>query len=350
MSRMDETDKRLLNLIQADVPLVPEPFAAIGKELGISEADVLERIGRLKAEKIIRQISAIFDTRALGYASSLVAARVPKEREEAAAAVINGHPGVSHNYRRNDDFNLWFTIAVPPDSRLGLERTVERLGELAGAESIRLLPTLRLFKIGVKLDMTGEGDPANQTETPAYTDKERAESLKTPITEDEVRVIRVIQKDFPIVPRPYDGMAKTAGLSLDAFLQTARRFIERKQLRRVAAVLHHRAAGFKANAMGIWAVPPERVEEVGATMAGFSAVSHCYLRPTYPDWPYNVFTMVHGRNVDECTGILESIAEKTGIRETKALYSTREYKKVRVSYFTPETYEWEEKHGSPVPA
>ncbi len=350
MSRIDETDKKLLNLLQADVPLVPEPFAAIGKDLGIAEADVLERIGRLKADKIIRQISAIFDTRALGYASSLVAARVPAAKLEEAAAVINGHPGVSHNYRRNDAFNLWFTIAVPPDSRLGLERTVERLGELAGAESIRLLPTLRLFKIGVKLDMTGEGDPANQTEAPAYTDKERAESLKTPITEDEIRVIRVIQKDFPIVPRPYDGLAKAAGLSLDAFLDTARRFIERKQLRRVAAVLHHRAAGFKANAMGIWAVPPDRVEEVGAAMAGFAAVSHCYLRPTYPDWPYNVFTMVHGRSVDECTAILESIARKTGIREMKALYSTREYKKVRVSYFTPETYAWEEKLGSPVPA
>ncbi|MBI1865635.1 MAG: Lrp/AsnC family transcriptional regulator [Nitrospirae bacterium] len=350
MEKLDAVDRRLLNLLQADFPLVPEPFAAIGKDLGIAEADVLERIGRLKAEKIIRQISAIFDTRALGYASSLVAARVPAGRLEEAAAVINEHPGVSHNYRRNDAFNLWFTIAVPPDSRLGLERTVERLGELAGAESIRLLPTLRLFKIGVKLDMTGEGDPANQAEAPAYTDKERAESLKTPITEDEIRVIRVIQKDFPIVPRPYDGLAKAAGLSLDAFLDAARRFIERRQLRRVAAVLHHRAAGFKANAMGIWAVPPDRVEKVGVTMAGFAAVSHCYLRPTYPDWPYNVFTMVHGRSVDECTAILESIAEKTGIREMKALYSTREYKKVRVSYFTPETYEWEEKHGSPVPA
>ncbi|MBI3393138.1 MAG: Lrp/AsnC family transcriptional regulator, partial [Nitrospirae bacterium] len=191
MEKLDAVDRRLLNLLQADFPLVPEPFAAIGKDLGIAEADVLERIGRLKAEKIIRQISAIFDTRALGYASSLVAARIPAGRLEEAAAVINEHPGVSHNYRRNDAFNLWFTIAVPPDSRLGLERTVERLGELAGAESIRLLPTLRLFKIGVRLDMTGEGDPANQTEAPAYTDKGRAESRKTPITEDEIRVIRV---------------------------------------------------------------------------------------------------------------------------------------------------------------
>jgi len=114
-------------------------------------------------------------------------------------------------------------------------------------------------------------------------------------------------------------------------------------MRRFAAVLHHRQAGFSANAMGVWAVPGDdaEIERVGALMAGFRAVSHCYRRPSYPDWPYNIFTMVHGRSPEECEQTLTAVAAKTGIRDHRALYSTKEYKKVRVRYFTPDEDAWE---------
>src|SRR5215203_5614701 len=144
---MDSTDKEILNRIQREVPLEREPFEALGRD------EVIRRIESLKRGRVIRQISAIFDTRVLGYESSLVAARIPAHRLGEGAKAINSHPGVSHNYERNNEFNPWYTVAVPPDSRLGLEGTVEVLHRISGAQKTRILPTLKLFKIGVTLDM-----------------------------------------------------------------------------------------------------------------------------------------------------------------------------------------------------
>src|SRR5205085_9105034 len=118
-------------------------------------AEALSRVQELIEERIIRQVTPIFDTRALGYSSMLVAAKVDPENPWRAANVINAHPGVSHNYLRNHEFNIWFTIATEPDSPLGVGRTLEVLAREAGAESIRQLPTLKLFKIRMDLEMEG---------------------------------------------------------------------------------------------------------------------------------------------------------------------------------------------------
>lgn len=336
------TDAALLGCLQESIPFVRRPFDEIGKRCGLSENEVLERIRALKAEKVIRQVSAIFDTRSLGYASSLVAARVAPERLGRAVEAINSHPGVSHNYLRNHDFNLWYTIAVPPVSRLGLEGTVKRLHELSGAESTRLLPTLKLFKIGVRFDTEGSSRPTDQ-EKPVYTEASRSE-LK-PLTPLEIEFVRLMQRDLDLTPEPFVAVAQELGLSFDAAAAMHGRFLASGRMRRFAAVLHHRRAGFGANAMGVWAGPhddPRALEELGRAMAGFRAVSHCYQRPSYPDWPYNLFTMVHGKTPEECEETLAAIAAATGIDQRLALYSTKEFKKVRVKYFTDDEVRWEE--------
>lgn len=337
---MDDRDKRLLNAIQADFPLAGRPFQVLGDSLGLAEAEVLGRIAALKQQRVVRQISAIFDTRSLGYRSSLVAMRVAPERLDQAALVVNAHPGVSHNYTRNHDFNLWFTIAVPPGS--DLEWSVRRLHEMAGAESTRLLPTLRLFKIGVQLDMEG-GSGAERTEVAgaAYTEARRPAAGRAGLSAGDIAVIRELQEDLPLVPQPYRPMAERLGIGEEALFAAAERLRARGYLRRVAAVLHHRAAGFHANAMAAWAVPPERQEEVGRAMGSFRGVSHCYLRPTYPDWPYSIFTMVHGQRPEDCQAVIDAMAAATGITEYALLYSTKEHKKVRLRYFTPELDDWE---------
>ncbi|MBI4361613.1 MAG: Lrp/AsnC family transcriptional regulator [Euryarchaeota archaeon] len=342
---LDELDRSLLNTIQWDFPLVERPFRALAEKHGTTEEDAIERVARMKKNRIVRQISAIFDTRNLGYRSSLVAAKFDPPCLDAGARAISGHPGVSHNYRRNHPYNLWFTIAVPPHSRLGLERTVEILGEKSGAGVIRLMPTLRLFKIGVKLDITGEEDPTAQSKYQGFSEKHR--TVKHPVTPEDIRLIRALQRDLPLVPEPFTALAHGDGDGLTAprLLEGARRFQERNQMRRFAAVLHHRRAGFTSNAMGVWAVPAERAEDIGEKMANFNAVSHCYLRPTYEDWPYNIFTMVHARTKPECEKVLDAIGRETGITERAALYSTREYKKVRVEYFTEAETEWEAQHS-----
>ena len=335
---MDTVDKEILNLIQREFPLVREPFEAIGHEVGIAGDEVIRRVEALKRGKVIRQISAIFDTRVLGYQSTLVAARIPKENLSEGAKAINSHPGVSHNYERNNEFNLWYTVAVPPDSRLGLEGTVDVLHNISGSEKTRILPTLKLFKIGVTLDMN-KGATAKK-EAPQYGEKDRDKADRN-VSEDDKAAIRVLQEDIPLTPRPFDLWGGQIGFSYEQLLDKAYELQERKIMRRFSAVLYHRKAGFRANAMGVWKVPEGREEEVGNIFAQYQAVSHCYQRPTYEDWPYALFSMVHGRSVEECESVLDAMAEETGLTERESLYSTREYKKTRVRYFTPEMEAWE---------
>ena len=152
----DSLDNELLNLLQSEFPISETPFLDLGHKLSISEDEVISRINKLKEINYIRQISAIFDTRSMKYKSTLVAMAYEDSNVDEAAQVINQHPGVTHNYKRNHFYNLWFTLAVPPDSKIGLEGTVDILSRLSNAKSTRILPTLKLFKIGVKLDMTGK--------------------------------------------------------------------------------------------------------------------------------------------------------------------------------------------------
>ncbi|TMC48505.1 MAG: Lrp/AsnC family transcriptional regulator [Chloroflexi bacterium] len=343
MRDLDDRDQQLLNLLQADFPVTSAPFAVLAEQLGgeTTEADVIARIGRLREARVIRQISAIFDTRSLGYSSTLVAMRFEPDRLERGAAIINQHPGVSHNYKRNHEFNLWFTLATPPGS--DIDRTLQALHELSGAATTRKLQTIKLFKIGVKLDMTGTKDVTRQ-EDPDYTGIQRDFALQSPLTDLDVRVIRAVQDDLPLVPRPFEACAATQQLTESELFEGMADLKRRGHLRRVAAILHHRRAGFAANAMAVFAVPEDRAEELGRRMAEFASVSHCYQRPVYPDWKYNVFAMIHGRKVGDCEKVVEAIKQATGLDDYAVLYSTKEYKKTRVRYFTAELEEWEAAH------
>ena len=271
----------------------------------------------------------------------LVAAKVDPENPWRAANVINDHPGVSHNYLRNHEFNIWFTIATEPDSPLGLEGTLEVLSREAGAESIRQLPTLKLFKIRMDLEMEGDTDAlarAAEAAAPAETEPQ-------PYDERDVAAIRALQGDLPVVEEPYAPAAAKLGVPQDELLAHLAQMQERRLLRRVAAILFHRRAGFSANGMGVWKVPEERITELGPRMAAFRGISHCYQRPTYQDWPYSIFTMAHGRSKEECDAILDSIAEHSGITGRATLYSSTEFKKIRLLYFTEEYRDWERKHA-----
>jgi DNA-binding Lrp family transcriptional regulator len=338
---LDELDKKLLNLMQGSFPLAQRPYAEVARLAAVPEDEVLLRVDRLIRERIIRQVTPIFDTRVLGYKSMLVAAKVDPEHPHRAAKLINAHPGVSHNYLRNHDFNLWFTIAVEPDSRLGLDGTLEVLQRETGAESIRQLPTLRLFKIRMDLEMErGTEALAAAAEALDYREPEPIE-----LSELDIAVIRALQGDLPVTPEPYRPAADELGLPVERLLAHLESMHERRALRRVAAILFHRRAGYSANGMGVWRVPDARILELGPKMASFRGISHCYQRPTYADWPYSVFTMAHGRSKEECDAILDSIAEGTGIEERATLYSSTEFKKIRLLYFTDEYKRWEAEHS-----
>ena len=338
---LDETDKQLLNLMQGSFPLDPRPFAAVAQLAGLTEAEVLERVSYLLDKRIIREITPIFDTRAFGYSSMLVAAKVDPEHPHRAAQFINTHPGVTHNYLRDHDFNLWFTIAVEPSSTLGLDGTLDVIAERTGAESIRQLPTLKLFKIRMDLEMEGGTDALSS----AGEAVEPLELDPIALTDEDIATVRATQGPMPAVPEPYAPAAERLGVPVESVLERLASLRERGGLRRVAAILYHRRAGFSANGMGVWAVPDDRILEIGRRMAAFRGISHCYQRPTYADWPYSVFTMAHGRSKEECDAILDSIADATAIEQRATLYSSTEFKKVRMLYFTDAFARWEEEHA-----
>ena len=340
---MDPIDRQLLNEMQDRFPLVPEPFAELAARTGTNEADVIARLSALRASGVLRQVSAIFDTKALGYQSSLVAMRIPEERFADAAEAVNAHPGVSHNYRRTHAFNMWFTIAVPPGS--DLHAHVEVLHRLAHADSTRMLPTLHLFKIGVTLDMTGER-PMDDISDPRYTHEKLERALGHGPTGRDIEVIRVLQGDLALDPHPFAAAARALDTTVEGLIEELRELQKRGYLRRFAAIVRHRKAGFSANAMVAWNVPEATILEIGQAMARYTAISHCYQRPTYEDWPYNLFTMIHARKKTECDEFVTLLAERHGLADCAVLYSTAELKKVRLTYFTPELEVWERRHVS----
>ncbi len=326
-------ENELLFEMQNAFPMIERPFKAVAEKLNTTEEEVLSLVQKLKDDKIIRQTSAIFDTKRLGYKSSLVAFKVAEDKIDQAAEIINAHPGVSHNYLRNHDYNIWFTMAVAPDSKLGLEQTIEILKKRTGAEDAIILPTLKMFKISVKMDTTGKRAKKEKLKKLAHKEIE--------LTPQHIAVIKELQKDIEVTQEPFKKATEKLGLSYDEFFTIANELKESGVMRRFATILNHRKAGFGANAMSVWAVPEEKGEEIGREMAEFSAVSHCYLRPSYPNWPYNLFAMVHAKTQAECDTLIEEMAKESGLTEYGKLYSTVEFKKQRLVYFDDAFKEWE---------
>jgi DNA-binding Lrp family transcriptional regulator len=333
---MDKMDKEILNEIQWTFPLTPKPYKVMAKKFGLSDQELMQRLVALKEAGIIRQISAIFDTRKLGYKSALVAMAIDPEKLDHIANQVNKHPGVSHNYERNHEYNLWFTLAVPPRSDLKTE--IDKFSKLSGIRKTRLLPTIKLFKIGVKLEMVEE----KKSDIKPSEEKKKITDTKFIATEEEKNYIRELQKDLEIVERPFLKSAQKLGITEEQLLEKITKYEETGIMRRFAAILRHREVGFTANGMIVWRVPEERIEEVGSKLGSFPQISHCYQRPVYQDWPYSVFSMVHCKSIEEAEDMAREIQKQVEVSDYKILFSSREFKKTRVEYFVEHEFKIED--------
>jgi len=320
---------KLLNILQKEFPLVERPFQVLGDKLGLSEKQTIDLTFTLFSKGIIRQISAIFDSRRLGYKSSLVAMEVPPERLDEVAYEINKHPGVSHNYSRKHRFNLWFTIAVPPHK--DLHKEIQQIGNNVSISNILILPSVKVFKIGVILDVAGEHNILSREDR--FVNIPENQPL-SPLTEFDKEVIRVLQENITITEKPFKVIADRLGIYQEELFSVANRFLMEGRMRRFAAILRHRKVGFRTNAMVVWNVPSDSLDKTGKIMSSFKAVTHCYQRPSFPPlWPYNLFTMIHAKDLQECMEIVQALSRESGVNNYEYLISEKEYKKMRIKYF-----------------
>lgn len=325
-SKIDPVDARLLDVLQKEFPVVSRPFEAIAQSLDAASSEVMSRITALKESRIIRQISAIFDSPALGYYSALASFRVCDCRIDDVAQAVSRHSGVTHCYSRDSDYNLWFTITVGPDKNISAE--VDSLARELSVDDYLFLPASRVFKIGVFFGMSqdSEGMPNR-----SFSRQPQAEYQ--PISEGQIAAVRALQRDIPITDRPFALLASEENLTEQRLLEDAHHFLKTGMMRRFAAVLRHRHAGYGANAMVCWRVNEEDIEQIGAIMAENPAVSHCYQRPTNDRWPYSLYTMIHARSDESIAKITSELCASSGLDDYAMLHTIKEYKKSRVVYF-----------------
>ncbi|MBW2714401.1 MAG: Lrp/AsnC family transcriptional regulator [Deltaproteobacteria bacterium] len=321
--------------MQKGVPFTEEPFAEIANTVELSAEDVLAQLRVWTEDGKLREISAILEGSVLGYESALVAAKVPSKEMVRVAKLLNTHPTVTHNYERSHDFNLWFTIAMPEE--IGIDAVIEALVKLTGVAEMYPLRRTVTFKIGVNFDLKSLKSDTQQIKM--------NETQKVEVSEEDIACFRVLQVPLPLSPRPFRELAEKAGVSEAVLLEFAKKH-HGNAIRRYVATFRHRKLGVRGNGMAVWNVPEERMQEVGLALAGAAEVSHCYARECVDGFPFNVYSMIHGPDRESCLEVARRESENLNIEDYTVLFSTREFKKVRLRYFLPELDEWWSEHGS----
>ncbi len=337
MKNFTEIEQQILQIIQTDFPLTERPYQAIGKAIGISEDEVITILRSLKQQNIIRQISAIFLGTSLGFHSSLVSFQIQENHLDHAAKIISAHPGVSHNYQRKHLFNLWFTLSVPEN--LDIEQHVHTLAELTSCAHYLYLPSLRMFKRHVQLDM---GDTLQNSEAISQI-SEVSPKMSSKITlplEIQQKIMGALQKDLALSPTPFQDIAQRLHIEKKTFFSFLHSLKSSPKMSRFAGILKHRNLGFTANAMVVWKIPENTVLPFAEYANTYRSISHCYERVTDPRWPYNVYTMIHGKTHDATQKIIDELSAKFDMTCYEILYSGKEYKKQRVDFFSNKIDEW----------
>jgi DNA-binding Lrp family transcriptional regulator len=316
-------DFQLLNDFQRDFPLVSAPFAELAARLGVAEKVVLGRLENLRREGKISRVGAVFAPKRIG-ASTLAAMAVPPEKLAAVAAAVNRFPEVNHNYEREHRYNLWFVVTAATEGRL--QASLGAIEKAAGF-ALLALPLEEEFHIDLGFCLNG--------------DKKKSVAMAQPvqpaalIDEAERRLVSVLQEGLPLFIRPFALIAERVGASEPEVLGRIRRWLEDGAIKRFGVVVRHHELGYRANAMLVHDIPDEQVSEIGRALAEEPAVTLCYRRPRrLPDWPYNLFCMIHGRERGEVETIIADLRQRHGL-ETAAhevLFSLTRFKQNGARY------------------
>jgi len=314
---MTEKERLLLQYLQDDFPLAARPFALAGARFGISEDEVLAILARLERRKVIRYLGAIFDPKRLGIHSTLCAADVAPRNVAAVARAVSSRREVSHNYLRQGNPNLWFTVSAGSAEKL--VRTLKDIRALTGG-SLRSFPVIQTFKIDARFHLTDRGASGPVRPWARLSARARRVDKKTVIA---------LNRPFPLVRRPFARAAAGLGISEPRLRGLLERYKKAGVLRRFGIILGHRHAGFRANCMAAWRVPPAKLSRAARVFRAARQITHCYERAAAPDWPYNVYTMIHCATRAECSRLIRALALSTGIPEYRAFFTVREFKKTK---------------------
>ena len=322
---MDELDRRILTAVQADLPVEERPFDALARRLNLAPEEMIARLRQLAAQGLIRRVGPVFDSRRLGYVSTLVAARMPADRLTDVAARVSALPGVTHNYERRHAYNLWFTLTAP--SAAELEQTLANLRRETGLDGFYSLPAEAMYKIRVQFDLV-EDVSTIEVALPPSTSTE-----PVVLSGEQKELVRLIQDGLAMEREPLAAVASRLGWPVGRIVEQIQEWMTAGVIRRFGAVVRHRELGFRASGMAVFQVAPARIDEAGRRLAGRSEVSHCYRRPPLPDFPYNLYAMVHGQSEEGVRRTVCGMASELRPERYDVLFSAREFKKASMRYF-----------------
>ncbi|NIR60010.1 MAG: Lrp/AsnC family transcriptional regulator [Gammaproteobacteria bacterium] len=325
-------ERRLLSDLQRGFPVVSRPFAEVARLAGADERTVLEGLQRMQSENVISRVGPVFRPHCVG-ASTLAAMAVPAERLEAVAGLVSAYPEVNHNYEREHDINLWFVVTARYRARV--REVLADIEQRTGLEVLNL-PMLADYHIDLGFPLPWEEGPATARKrgaaVPRSTDLTRSADAR--------RLIAATQGGLALVARPYESVAREAGLSEAAAMGYLRMWLETGVVRRMGIVVRHHELGYRANAMAVWDVPDGDVDALGQRLAHERQVTLCYRRPRRrPRWPYNLFCMVHGADRAAVRAEVEALAVRHGLGHAPraVLFSRRRFKQRGAWYeSTPE--------------
>jgi siroheme decarboxylase len=332
MTGYTETERQVLTRLQRGIELCERPFA----DFPLAAAELLELLARARSDGLLRRFGAVFDARRLGYRSVLCALDTPAERIEAKAQIVAAEDGVTHCYERRpllgggDYPALWFTLALLHDEfSAGLARL---RGRLEDADSRLLeLPALRRFKIDVVFDLRTRARDERFPGAAAAAEFARAEDFRA-FSERDRNIVRAMDQNVPLAEQPFMQLAEQLGIGHRELLEILREWKAAGLLRRVAAVLRHREAGFKANGMCVWPASGDIVE-IGRRVAAQPEVTHCYQRPRSAVMPFDLYAMIHRGDWDATRALFDDISARCGLRDGEMFASLREFKKSSMQYF-----------------
>lgn len=351
---MTELELRILDVIQDGFPIEDRPYAVIGKLVDEDEQSVFDAVENLRTSGVIRRIGGVYDTKRLGLVSRLCAGRVPEsycdfdgatnrpqtDLEKFAAAVMDV-PAITHNYVRSHEYNVWFTVIA--ENEPALQSIIDKLMKVTALHDVHSMPAKKMFKINTVMGKAAGSKQGTDEKMERRGMGSEFAGMAAPLSESDKVRIRLLSGDLPHSLTPFtdlfQGVILSGAKNLETILGEARADLSSKRMRRFGAVLRHQQAGFPCNAMVCFDIGASGefsmdTSAAGAVLAANHHVSHCYERPAFEGFPYNVYGMFHAQSDEELSQFVTEAAATLGNPKYAVLHSVRELKKTSYKYFT----------------